>query len=111
MKTPACVESVDSGHAKIQPRYQAREEKERGPGNEVGENWGYSKKGKGAGRGWGSKGTLAGKPLDSEKRPPIFSRVSSIMDDNWSMALFFSASIWGSVLIRQISLFFTPSKG
>ena len=36
----------DSGHAKIQPRYQAREEKEGGTGNEVGENWGYSKKGK-----------------------------------------------------------------
>ena len=44
------------------------------------ENWGESKKGKGAGRGWGSEGTLASKPHDSEKRPPISSRVSSLID-------------------------------
>ena len=54
-----CHASKDSGRAKIM---------------------GESKKGKGAGRGWGSEGTLAGKPHDSEKRPPISSRVSSFID-------------------------------
>ena len=56
------------------------------------ENWGESKKGKGTGLAWGSERTLAGKPHDSEKRPPISSRVSSLIDDILSVVLFFSES-------------------
>ena len=36
------------------------------------ENWGESKKVEGGGWGRGKKGTLARKPLYSEKRPPTF---------------------------------------
>ena len=57
-KCYASCASDDSGRAKIGAR---------------------AKKGKLEGE-WGDEGTLAGKPHDSEKRPPISSRVSSFKD-------------------------------
>ena len=58
IKTVACVASVPvrtKCYVSRELRFWSRE------------NWGESKKGKGAGRGWGSEGTLASKPHDSEK--------------------------------------------